>query len=294
MPPKTAKPKQKPADTDASGSETGDETPLDVEAFVKAILDPRVINALNKAMGPSIARLIQDGIQLHLAPVIASVTTFKTDLARLSTEHADLSSTVLSVEATNKRLSAQVLELHTRLEDQEIYSRAHDIIIRGIPEAGQTYASVAADAQSSGSVLHDSTPSLEFSILQLFNDTLDVAVEPRDIVVAHRLRKGKTDVHRPIIVRFSSRKVRDAVLRAKSKLYVPGSKKVPADCIFIGEHLTTGVAKLFYEARRLVKAKKLASAWTRNGLVNCKFTENVAEKFTVARCLADLSHPRVI
>ena len=53
------------------------------------------------------------------------------------------------------------------------------------------------------------------------------------------------------------------------------------NCIFIGEHLTFGVTKLFYEARRLIKAKKLASAWTRNGLVNCKFTDDVAEKFTV-------------
>ena len=123
---------------------------------------------------------------------------------------------------------------------------------------------------------------------------MGVKLESRDIAVTHRLRKGKTDTHRPIIVRFTSRKARDDVLRAKKRLFAFCADRSSADRIYISEHLTTGVAKLYFEARRLVKEKKLFSTWTRNGLVNCKFTDSPAEKITIARSLADLSQLRAV
>jgi len=95
-------------------------------------------------------------------------------------------------------------------------------------------------------------------------------------------------------VRFTSRKARDEVLRAKKQLRDFCANKMPADRIYISEHLTVGVAKLFFEARRLVKEKKIHSGWTRNGLVNVKFTDSAAERITIARGMADFSRPRVI
>ena len=264
-----------------------------IESFVKAILDPRVSAALTTALGPAIAQLITDGIRLHLAPVIASVAAIKKDVAKVETEHVGLVSVVGGVTADVLRLTAQIGELSTRLEDQEIYSRAHNIIIRGLPEGGRSYASVLREGQSSADAPAEDDvggrdESLEAQVLDLCCSTLGVKVESRDIAVTHRLRRGKADAHRPVIVRFTSRRVRDEVLRAKKKLFNFCSGKAPAERLYVSEHLTAGVAKLFFEARKLQKDKKIHSVWTRNGLVQFKLTDNPTEKISVARCLADL------
>src|SRR5271165_5121769 len=79
------------ADSDRSDSDEGG---VSVKALVAALLDPRVVGAINKAMGPTIAKLIQDGIQSHLAPLIITVNAIKSDVTRIELEHVSLSSTV--------------------------------------------------------------------------------------------------------------------------------------------------------------------------------------------------------
>ena len=264
-----------------------------IEAFVKAILDPRVSAALVIALGPAIAQMITDGINVHLAPVIASVASLKKDVAKVEAEHVGLASVVTGVASDVSRLTTQIKDLSTRLEDQEIYSRAHNIIIRGLPEGSRSYASVLREGQSSADAPAEDDvggrdESLEARVLELCCSTLGVKVESRDIAVTHRLRRGKADAHRPVIVRFTSRRVREELLHAKKRLYDFCSGKAPAERIYVSEHLTAGVAKLFFEARKLAKDKKVHSVWTRNGLVNLKFTDNPTEKITIVRCLADL------
>ena len=133
----------------------------------------------------------------------------------------------------------------------------------------------------------ESYASVEASVLKLCNETLSVPVDPREISVAHRLKAGKNDKYRPVIVRFTNRRVRDEVLRAKKKLIVPRNNMTTdsarAEKVFISEHLTRNVSILFFEARKLVKEKKIASAWTHKGLVNIKHTTDAQEKPTVIR-----------
>ena len=58
--------------------------------------------------------------------------------------------------------------------------------------------------------------------------------------------------------------------------------------MFISEHLTKGASSIFFEARTLVKEKRLAAAWTFRGLVNVKFTTDPQEKPTVVRSVSGL------
>jgi hypothetical protein len=138
---------------------------------------------------------------------------------------------------------------------------------------------------------------VESSVLQLCNDTLGIEVSSKDISVAHRLKAGKNDRYRPIIVRFASRKVRDEIFRAKRKLFAPrdrdGSSSGNTEKIYISEHLTRGVSNIFFEARKMVRDKRLASAWTHKGLVNVKYSAEANEKPTVIRALADFGRPHL-
>jgi hypothetical protein len=121
---------------------------------------------------------------------------------------------------------------------------------------------------------------VEGVVIQLCREKLGIDVQPQDIVAAHRLKKGQKDASRPILVRFLNRKLRDRILRSRSTLKSTYTAS-PADNIYISEHLTHTVSKLFYDARSCVKAKKIYSAWTANGKVLIRRTNNPTEKPTV-------------
>ena len=255
----------------SAGTSTKDE-------LVDAFKDATVAEVIAKALAPYIARAVEAAI------------------AALQTKVDALGAEVGAVKADNQRLRAQIQEQGGRLEEMEIYSRAHDLIIRGLPES--TYSERAtASADGTDVMPSESHTSVAASILKLCNETLEVPVELREISVAHRLKAGKNDSHRPIIVRFTSRKTRDDVLRAKKKLFTPrGSSSASASAsttrVYICEHLTKNVSTIFFEARKLVKEKKLAAAWTHKGLVNIKYTLDTQEKPTVVRNLAELGQRR--
>ena len=258
------------------------------DEFIEALKDPAVAEAIASALGPFIARAIDAALDTKL-------TELKSVIAGLTLEASSLKSTVGAVQSENARLKTLVEDQGKRLEEMEIYSRAHDLIIRGLPES--TYAERAsASAQDTDTLMSESHSSVERSVLALCNEKLAISVGPRDISVAHRLKAGKNDKHRPIIVRFTSRRIRDEVLRAKKKLIISpsmSSRDSTQDMVFISEHLTRGVSSLFFEARKLVREKRLTAAWTHKGLVNIKFTNNVNEKPTIIQSQAELSRPRI-
>ena len=132
--------------------------------------------------------------------------------------------------------------------------------------------------------------SVERTVINLCLDKLGVVVTERDISVAHRIKAGTKEKTRPILVRFSSRRKCDEVYHARRRLFVPRDTVVGEHKgVFISEHLTRGVANLFFEARQLVSVKKLGSAWTNKGLLNIKFTKDYGEKPTVIRSMAELT-----
>jgi len=97
------------------------------------------------------------------------------------------------------------------------------------------------------------------------------------------LKKGPKDTHRPIIVRFVTKKMRGSVMRAKKILREDGLRE-----IYLSEHLTPTASLLFKETRALVRGKKIASSWTMNGKVFYKKMLTPNEKPTMVSCATDL------
>jgi len=147
------------------------------------------------------------------------------------------------------------------MEALESYSRRDNLLITSLPV--ESYAE-AANAGSDG----EASQAVEQSVLQLCNEKLGVSISSADIYVSHRIKKRRqTDASRPVtIVRFTSRKARDAVYAARRHLK---NNVVP---IYINEDLTKLTAELFHEARKLVKQKILNSAWTTAGTVYIRET----------------------
>ena len=124
--------------------------------------------------------------------------------------------------------------------------------------------------------------AVESTVINFCRDALNVTLAPQDISVAHRLRAGPKDNVRPIIVRFTNRRKKDEIYRAKKSL------KHHAN-IFISEQLTKSASSLFFEARKLLRGKMINSTWTQNGQVFVKFTNDPTVKPTLVKCMSDLN-----
>ncbi len=90
-----------------------------------------------------------------------------------------------------------------------------------------------------------------------------------NIISTSRMGRVKDDRPRDLIIKFTSKKARDEFYSLR--------KRTPKDNenrkVYINEDLTESRAKLFYDARQLVKRSKLYGTWTQNGSIMVKVTE---------------------
>ena len=135
--------------------------------------------------------------------------------------------------------------LEERIDDLEQYSSRNCLVITGIPEKED-----------------EKTDEI---ILDIAKKQLNVDLQPRDIDRSHRIPGGPirrgNEKSRNIVVKFSTYNARRRVIEQKSRLKSMNNR------IFINEQLTKKRSTLYYEARKLVKARKVKQAWTYDGLV---------------------------
>jgi hypothetical protein len=216
---------------------------IDVDSLIAALTDVTVIEALTKALLPSIQAAV-GGLMAETA-------------ARLE-EQRDL------IEA----LGAENCELRRRVDDLEAYSRIDNVVIHGLSES---YSEIGS-APRSDDATSESSSSSEEQFISFCQNTLRVNVSKADISVAHRLKKAQgAPGPRPLLVRFSNRRTRSLIMSARKVLRADRSCR-----IYINEHLTQQASQLFAEARKLVRNKVIAGAWSWNGRIYCKTLGSIA------------------
>lgn len=292
---------------------------VSADDIIEVFLDPRVIEAITKALYPSITSIIEKCIDDKLTPILAKVAFLSAESDKLEKRVSELSNrydtaiksvndfqtNVQNLEKTLSTLDKKIQGLEKGIKDSSSdhitainevkgckkdlvtltnYSRRDNLIIHGIQPTSYADASSAPPPPNSSStsstlntgLIESSNKASETAVLELCNGILGLDVNIKDISCAHRLsvngsrpgssqqtpqRSHQTDHTYPIIVRFTSRRVRDSVFNAKKQLKGQGSN------IYINEHLSPENSRLFKLARQLVKSKKLISAWTNNGVV---------------------------
>ena len=179
--------------------------------LLDSLLDPRVIDALSKALAASISKLVEDSIEQKLSSIFNKFESM--ECAQKDTE------------TSLKTLQDENSELRERLEELEAYSRGDNLIIHGIETSsysdavssanagggliGQTRGRPSHQGSASSPVLGETSAATESIVIQFVNDVLNIPLSSADISVAHRLPKRPNDKKpgqpAPIIVRFSSR-----------------------------------------------------------------------------------------
>eukprot|EP00794_Sanderia_malayensis_P005833 gene5833-biopygen4834 len=162
-----------------------------------------------------------------------------------------------SIQVLTKKLDQQTTELN----DLEQYGPRECVEISGIvPFEGENPEEIA---------------------LKVFK-SVGVAVEEKDIVACHRLRKAKGD---PVIIaKFLNRKNMESVMRQRRNLkgVTAGSLGFPVEedkknnKIFINESLTKRNKNLFRLVRLQCIDKNWSSFWTRNGIIFAKKDDHSA------------------
>jgi len=240
---------------------------INIDSLVAALTNDKVAEALSTVLKPLIQLSIDELVSKRLTEVSEGLASLKAELRSKNEQVTQLSK-------QNAELKQTITNQAHVIEQLEAYNRQDNLIIQGIPSS---YAQVATGASNSNSEHSSETEEL---VLNLCHSTLDVDIQPGDISICHRLPKGDRQDHAPIIVRFTSRKARNAVLAARRKLRNESSRKV-----YINEHLTRHASKLFAAGRRLLKDKKIAQVWTKNGLVVVKMLNGTVKPIT---CETDL------
>ena len=233
--------------------------------LIKAFSDPRVCEALIMAVKPALALVVETVLATKLDELNKANTVLNQRLEKCELE-------LLKQRELNDKLNARISGLDS-------YSRKPNLVITGLKV--ENYAEAASTTgQTSGtpSVHPDpwySTDSTVKSVLKLFNQTLGVSVVEQDISAAHRLPvknsggSGATSLPPPIIVRFSTLRIRDKVYAAR--------KSLKDLSIYINEHLCPEAKFLFNKARDLLKQKRLSNVWTFNGNVFVKRSTDTTE-----------------
>lgn len=167
------------------------------------------------------------------------------------------------------KLNSEIMEMKLQIEEREQYDRNRNIIIEGIPE------------------------TKEENVYNIFNNLAVLIDEPitlnEDIQAAHRIPTKHSDRPKPIVVQFTNRQKRDAVVKkAKKKLLKTTDfvSRVPVCSVYINDHLTPYYKKLLYEAKKLKTEKDFKYVWVSNSKIFVRKDDNsITERIRSTTCI---------
>lgn len=155
---------------------------------------------------------------------------------------------------TNVTITKQVRDLRVRLRQMEQYSRKCNIEVTGIPETrGEDIQTVIRD----------------------IGKAIGMAVEPTDVMAAHRVPSYKAGKTPAIVVQLSSRLLRDTWLekcktarKNNSQLTAKQvNSKFPSHYVFINEHLTPEIKMLLAKTKGQCKQIGYKYTWVKEGKI---------------------------
>lgn len=248
---------------------------INIESLIGALSSDRVAEMLEKVLEPLVNKAVNKVLDEVLDKKFEALTM------ALDSVKAELCQKNEQLDQTMKRNAALQVKVNNQaqqIEQLEAYNRQDNLIVQGIP---LTYAQAVTHENGAGATAENSAGTEELFI-KLCNNDLGLTIQPCDISICHRLPKAPHQDHPAIIVRFTNRKARMAVLQARKKLRDAKKK------IFINEHLTQRSAKLFASTRTLLKDKRINQTWTRNGQVCVKLLDLSIRTITTETELAEL------
>lgn len=207
--------------------------------FVECICASKVlVNSLTSHLIPN----LKDSLQLVLQPLQNSIENLTEQL---------------------KKSEQRCIDLESKNDDLEQYTRRQNLRISGIPEnAGEN------------------TDDL---VLDFFTKTMKVEVDMNEIDRSHRVGRPGSKFTRDLIVRFTSWKSRQKIMKTRKAVYEHNKRHKTSYYVF--EDLTKNRSILAYHARQLKKSREIKDTWTSDGKI---FIKHHNDKIDLCTRLNDL------
>lgn len=173
-----------------------------------------------------------------------------------------------TMETENRELKKRVKELETSNEDLEQYSRIKNLQLDGLPKANDE--------------------DLEAMVIEIGNK-IGMAIKSDEIDAIHRIPTRSTTNEEPVIVQFTTRKIRDNFLKKTKETRINTTDiKIsgPQKSVFINEHLAPKRKQLLMQAKIKKNEKNYKFLWTKGGKIFVR--KNETSRVIPIRSLDDL------
>lgn len=208
-----------------------------------------------------ISEVMKSSFQTQMSSMVNSIVTgvlkgLELKVSVLEQENSRLREQVKTLETKVVNLEDNIGKMELQNDKSNQYSRRNIIRVSNIPET---------EGESTDKVVMDLITAIgaEVSIDQV--DRTHRLGNPNFKPPTTSSSNKKGSRPRDIIVKFVSYRARQKVYKLRSKLRDVGYNKV-----FINEELTRPRSDIFYKARQLVKSKSAVSAWTSDGVILIK------------------------
>ena len=179
----------------------------------------------------------------------------KKNISDLKKDIADKQDEIDERKAENIKLKEEIesmnINMESKMNDIEQYSRKNNIRISGLPEIGIETAEATT-----------------YNVVQEMNKTFpDLDLQPGHIDIAHRMGKKQKNRHRQIIVKFNSRMKKDQILQKR--------KLLKGTDIFISEDLTP-TNQLVLACIRRKMPDEVQQSWSKGGRLYYKLKSDLS------------------
>lgn len=235
--------------------------------FIDALRNDYVIEAFGKALAPLINLAVAEAME-------SNIQDLRTEYRNLKEENKNLKQTIEKIEVINNKLCEKMEKLDSNVNDIDRFQKMNNLVIRGLPEID--YAERAADNGQEEGRANSTNPSTKRNVINYIKENLNINLREEDIESAYRIRSTGRETTRPIIMRLTSVSIRNNILAARKTLTYNRGGNRPN--VFFSEHLTKQNADIFAKTRKLKAERRLATTWTKNGLVYIKIQADSVPK----------------
>lgn len=250
-----------------------------IDELSELLQDEKILNSLVSRVTTSLMPMLEIMAKQITVEVTKEVTkeltiTLSKHMEQITLEALAKSEEQISELKTQLKIVDDNATAHQRkVEEIERHERLSNLIFYGISEPSQQNTSAESTSQMNSGP--ETENSLSANIIQICQDKLKIVVTEQDISSIHRLPGSNKMKSRPVIVCFVRRRIRDRIFQSRKLLRsskTPHTYQNAKEQIYINEHLTRTTAQTYARARKLLKEKQIASAWTAGGTVYIKAT----------------------
>lgn len=213
-------------------------------------------------MGPPNTRS-KDSVDSEYSLLKEEIYSLKSDINSIKENQLELKAlftTIQQLQKHNEEKDKRILELETRVQDLEQYTRIDDLIITGLQTTHRSFSNVVGSSSSRDyeerrEKTDEEVNKLEDQVVG-FLTSKGIQITHDDISACHTLKSRSSSAKQNIIIRLVNRKTKINILRS--------AKNLRGTNVYINEHLTKNNAELARISRKLKQEGKIAATWTRN------------------------------